>query len=466
MPRPIKKKLEKKRKPDHDSGDDLNFPLSNRAAHSKKHFKPSNLVKVCFSCSRRFYPSSQENDCSACSGVQALSKRPAKKIIKKLKADVSDSDIPSLKHMCINLIADHIQDVEDFGFISLDVKRRLSQIISRQRSLSDTIIDLFLDPQETELCLYDCTLISEKKLLPLSFCCPGLVRLDLSYCGRMSDQVLDAFASFKHLTNLKLGGSFLVSQDGVARFFEAIGSNLEFLAFQEAVQVSDKSIESLVKNATKLKSLTLKRCPKITSEGISSLSKLSLSTLKLIEVGSQVSDESLSQVIDKQNCTLTEVTLSGYVDMGDSVLVSLAKCNHLRKASIKNAASLTNDALTQFFAECPSLSKLNLHRISHFSGAALNSVLKYHAHLTHLDINGLDDLKTEDFKSLSFNKLEYLDLSLVRCVNDDLIIKLCQENPLLILKAYGCPEISPLIIDNDLKNSLGQSIKIYGNEFA
>jgi DNA repair protein RAD7 len=58
--------------------------------------------------------------------------------------------------MFVKLVAKYIDDVEALGDIAMKDMDRICQIISRNRSLNNNTIRLFLEPQGDRLTLYDC----------------------------------------------------------------------------------------------------------------------------------------------------------------------------------------------------------------------------------------------------------------------------------------------------------------------
>ena len=53
-------------------------------------------------------------------------------------------------------VADHINDVEEFGDLPPDLLDRLSQILSKRRALTPRTLGLFLRPEVDRLAIYDC----------------------------------------------------------------------------------------------------------------------------------------------------------------------------------------------------------------------------------------------------------------------------------------------------------------------
>lgn len=59
--------------------------------------------------------------------------------------------------MHIQVVANHIDDVEAFGDLSGDSRDKIAKIICRNRKLNNSTARLFYEPTATEITLYDCS---------------------------------------------------------------------------------------------------------------------------------------------------------------------------------------------------------------------------------------------------------------------------------------------------------------------
>lgn len=152
----IVKPAKKKKKPKATDSNELDFSTI-RSSHSKLTLS----IRFCENCNRRFY---NENPivvkCPACLDLNnkaqkspALKKR--KRIDNELISDIVQG-IPKLTDLCIKFIANHIKLVEEFGDdMPNTLKTSISKILSRNRELNDSTLELFLVPTETILNFYE-----------------------------------------------------------------------------------------------------------------------------------------------------------------------------------------------------------------------------------------------------------------------------------------------------------------------
>ncbi|KAL4194137.1 hypothetical protein AMTRI_Chr05g67190 [Amborella trichopoda] len=96
----------------------------------------------------------------------------------------------------------------------------------------------------------------------------NLTHLDLSCCGKITDEALEAIAASTSLQDLNLHGCFLITDTGLASL--ATGSStrtLKRLDLSECDQISDFGV-SLLRQLTNLEELSLSECgPKLTDTG-------------------------------------------------------------------------------------------------------------------------------------------------------------------------------------------------------
>jgi DNA repair protein RAD7 len=166
-----KKRLPKKK---HESDDEDSTPFSKRSKHSNKRVyedqdnELSKLVRFCSICKRRFLfgtVGSEATQCHACTVVKGrqskLQKRARKKaedVVLEFTGGLNGAILP-LRDMCLNVISDYIEDLDQLGWIEPESRLKISKIISRRRQLNNRSVSLFLGPDEDHVQLFDCTCI-------------------------------------------------------------------------------------------------------------------------------------------------------------------------------------------------------------------------------------------------------------------------------------------------------------------
>ena len=121
------------------------------------------LIKLCETCKRRFISQNDQLNCHACVSVGARASKAVKRQRKQQQSVVLevtgriDGLILPLRDMCIRVISDHLDDIESLGYIDSLTKVKLSRIVSKRRKLTAHNLALFLEEDENELRLFDCT---------------------------------------------------------------------------------------------------------------------------------------------------------------------------------------------------------------------------------------------------------------------------------------------------------------------
>ncbi|KAI9208454.1 uncharacterized protein BJ171DRAFT_595611 [Polychytrium aggregatum] len=486
---------------DGDYNDDINsrfFEVDKKLAPRSQHSKLRNrrleeqmdemredrigAIRFCDRCQRKFVLENLGDQiCQACFTLHG--EKRANKIKRKAKTVMDpllkrEGSVLSLKSMCIKILVDYIEDIEQLGDISYESKQTISRIISRSRVLNNQTLGLFIGPDESSLDLYDCTLLDENGYTQISSFCPNLTHLNLTLCGRMNDHVIQVYArSFPRLTSLTLRGPYLVTDKAFAALFESLGDKLMKLRLESAAQLGFGGLSALVKNCPRLKSLHLDQCTSVGDAEIKALGGLtSVEELQLNYLGSAISDEALGGIIQTIGQQLSVLSLSGYGQMKDALLLDVIApiCNQLQFFSIANCESITDEGFEQFLnvfkrKGSTRLSRLDLSRVTQLGDSSLIVLSNLHCDMLQtLLLNGLEDLTERSLKALATKlpMLEVLDLSWVRNLEDELLEEFFRNCPRLKLaKLYGCNKLTEFTFRRRWTNAKGEPIELLGNEF-
>lgn len=134
-----------------------------------------------------------------------------------------------------------------------------------------------------------------------------------------SDEAMALFSkSLVNVRYLKLGGCFLVSDEGMCTYLNTIEAQLEELVLIEGQKLTIESFKPLFKFNC-LKKLVLKRCPNVCGEVLNGIRGFhGLRVLKLVDVGGNgkngvVSDDSVYVELFKGiGSHLSVLSLSGF----------------------------------------------------------------------------------------------------------------------------------------------------------
>ncbi|KAI9005722.1 hypothetical protein DFJ74DRAFT_399134 [Hyaloraphidium curvatum] len=513
-----KGKAEKAKKKKDDSSDsDEGNPLSPfnvpKKALSIRKPDPHSIVAFCTKCRRRFarslpgtLDSSGIDDlCGACLAVSsgdaakaALARRRknAKKAMgSKEELFVSSHDgiryPPPLKSLCIRLIADNIDMVVGFGDISSESKVRLAEILSKERKLSDDNLPLFLDSNEEQVRLFDCTKVTEKGLRMIPAYAQNLGTLELGYCGHLIDSVLDLMTEkCRNLRYVSIRGAYLVSDAAWGRMLVAKRKQLKRFAIEDSPRIGQEAIDCLVYGApvdeegdppstpteVPLAELKLNRCQLLDSKALQRLAELrakGLTTLGLSNAGpADIKPEDFSAVVTRLGANIAELDISFNAAAEDPVLESIGTaCKRLRVLNLTQLTNVTAEGLKVLFGRLTApLSTLRMSRLppEAVSMDVLEIIMRNSASsLTELSLNGADSLIRPLF-STPMPKLRSLDVSWVRCVDDFVLKSLVEEGlapAIQEVKVFGCNKITEIGARRLWKSEVGGVVNILGSEF-
>lgn len=434
-------------------------PDYGRSGFSRKSRPAAGQIDFCAQCNCRFtvtvYNKATDDGllCSACGSAdtpdKAVARSKPKPATKKRRAkaalDGNLDQLPKLQDLTIKCIAKHIEDIEmlgDIGHINMD---KICQIISRNRSLTNDTIQLFLDASLKTLTLYDCAKINPQRLTQIAQMCPHLSTLRLHMVGQVTDTVLHFYANhLQNLTSLALRGCFLITVGGWTKFFETVGSRLELLEMSDSSRFKADTALALVQNCVNLTHLTLAKLTHLDDEAVAHLSALrNLKSLDLSHSGALITDDVIIALLASAGAHLETLNLSGLRELTDRTLMEgiLPHCTNLRHLYLNDMDLLTDEGVSTFFGSWTTnspLLTLEVERCPLLTDGALAALLAHSgANLRSLNLNSLDEVTNEGIlKITEANAIplcETLDVSWVRAV-DDLVIRRLLENAKMLRK--------------------------------
>ncbi|KAI9258548.1 hypothetical protein BY458DRAFT_535054 [Sporodiniella umbellata] len=459
-----------KRKKKPESEDEETGPV---ASSSRKVAKGRARILFCVLCQARFVKEQEgQTRCESCrNGRSKKAVKPKRKKLAEIKKDPLKDAVPSLQDTCISTVAKYIDEVEAFGVMSEDSFEKLSKIICRNRKLNSETSKLFMEPYRRTLKFYDCTNMDENALKNVAHFCPRIEKLDLVYCGQIQDTVLKLYQDRLHqLKHLSLSGGFLITQEAWIAFFQSVGTRLEGFGCRHSNRFQLDCVESLVNHCPNLQRLDLGQLNPMRSQWLPVIAQLKhLQALHLAWPSEPIQEEDLLHLLASVGSRLTELSLRGFKDLTDRVLLEgiLKYCPQLKKLNLELCDQLTAAALTQFFQQwqTPGLTHLNLARCFLINDATLQAIVHHSGHtLLDLNIHSLELLTPKGLEVLAdptqavfCSQLTQLNCGFVRSMDDFVLKKLvthCQS--LQTLFVSGCPLLTNTVQTNPTLRIVGR----------
>lgn len=446
---------------DDDEDDDDNAP--GPSSSSRRAVPGRSRIVFCAQCKGRFARKNDETSdstiCPACqAGPSTAKKQPRKKkVIPTIKKQaLSTEALPSLQDCCIAVIAEYIDEVENFGDIADDSLEKLAKIISRNRKINDMTAKLFMQPFRKQLSLFDCTNMSDHAFYMISQFCPRLQYLQLIYCGQITDKSLKAYQERLHdLKSLELSGPFLVTKEAWISFFETVGARLESFEVRHTARFVKECMEALATHCPNLKRLKFGHLSHFHSDWIPLIAKLQhLDTLELAWTSNEntMHTEDIVHLLSKVGPNLKDLSIKGGHDLTDDMLSQgiLKHCRQIKRLNLEQCDQLTSPAMVEFLDQwqAKGLTHLDISRCTKFDDTVLQAVLRHSGHsLEYLNLHSLIELTAAPLELIAGNDAElgpclsltHLDCGFVRSMDDYVLMKLIRHcTSLRDIQVWGC----------------------------
>lgn len=421
-----------------------------------------------------------------------LNARKKRKKLAQALLDKKTVRLPTLQDVCIKAITLNIGDVEALGEIGQLNINKILRILSKNRSLNDSTVSLFLNPEVKSLEFWDCSNVSSDSFNQIAAYCSKLESLTIFMCGQFHNDNLAYYQDkLPQLTKLSFNGPFLISNQFWQDFFDQAKCNLQEFEVRNTHRFGNQALISLLENrGAGLTSLKLSRLDGLDSASVYELipQYLTPSLLTSLEISypykeELISDDLLIHILAITGESLRYLNVDGCTNLTDAFLTEgIAKfCPNLEVLSMRNLDLVTDDgfveAFTEFavintgglttvdFTKCVGLGDKAVNALFNHSGetlveASLNSLdrlsksfllqiltedtAQWKKDLQNSIKDGINDsIQTEEEKQYFYSKvslplLTKLDIGFVRSFDDEvteIFSEMCPK--LTYLEVYG-----------------------------
>lgn len=337
---------------------------------------------------------------------QINARRKRKRVAQAL-LDKTSVRIPSLQDISIKTITQNIQQVEALGDIGQMNVNKISKILSKNRSLNNSTMTLFLNPNLSSIEFWDCSRVDSDSFNKIASFCPHLNSLTLFMCGQLhNDNLLYFNDKLTNLQHLRLNGPFLINDAVWQEFFETGGKNLETFEVRNTHRFTNDSLITLLECCgSKLTDLRLSRLDGIDSRDVYDLIPhyLTPSTLKHLELSypykeDLITDELLINILAITGESLTSLNVDGCSYLTDKFITEgiCQFCPHLTHLSMKDLDQLTDEGVASGFnsyfkVNSGGLIHLDITKCIGLKDSALFEILKHSSNtLVELHINSIN----------------------------------------------------------------------------
>lgn len=342
-----------------------------------------------------------------------LNARKRRKKLAQALLDKTTVRLPTLQDVCIRTITGNIQDVEALGDIGQVNINKILKILSKNRSLNDSTVSLFLKPDLKSLELWDCSNVNSDSFNKIAAYCAQLESLTLFMCGQFHNDNLQYYKDkLPGLKSLSLNGPFLISNAVWQEFFNQAVCALEGFEVRNTHRFNNDSLITLLeKRGSLLTLLRLSRLDGLDSAAVYELipqylAPALLTNLELSYPAEEdlISDDLLIHILAITGETLKELNVDGCSALTDTFLLEgVAKfCPNLEVLSMKNLNALTDEGFAEAFGEFATINSgglvtVDLTKCTGLGDAAANALLRHSGNtMVELSMNSMDKL-TKDF---------------------------------------------------------------------
>lgn len=392
---------------------------------------------------------------------QANARKRRKKLAKAL-LDKKAIRIASLQDVCIKNISSNIAKVNALGNIGQVNINKILKILSKNRSLDDSTVSLFLNSDLKSLELWDCSNVSSDSFLKIAAYCSNLEALTLFMCGQFhNDNLVYYKEKLPSLKKLALNGPFLISDKVWQEFFTEATCDLQQFEVRNTHRFSNDSLVCLLETRGKaLTLLKLSRLDGLTAAGVYELIPNSITALESLELSyphspELISDDLLIHILAVTGDTLQHLNVDGCAGLTDLFLEEgIAKfCPVLELLSLRGLAKITDEGFAKSIQELSTindgLSNVDLLKCIGLGDKAVDALLLHSGNtLVEASLNSLNALTKQFFtqtfagsnetRGVTLPLLTKIDVGFVRCVDDTVCEVFSAQCPnLAIMEVFG-----------------------------
>lgn len=370
--------------------------------------------------------------------------------------------------MCIEKVAKHIDEVDDFGDLPKQLLDQITRILSKRRAITSHTQFLFLRPDYEEVILHDCAKLETDDFIRIFAVCKDLKKLKLGWANQFKNEVIDYMIDKKHqLEYIHLNGANLIDDEHWIRLFKSQARGpLKTVKIDWCdALLNDKAIKEMAKHLPNLETVSFKTCSRLTSTTAATLS--GLKKLKHLSLAPSSNAplwkcQDLCNLFKHTGKTLETLTLSNFSEADDSLLKCIHdNCSSLSKLVLTENDLYTDEGFTSLFTDWanPPLRKFNASGVRFMVNINPNDnkdnvglcadgfkALMEHSGsaLTYLNIKGCRHIPLAALLDVfdgikKYGRLETIELSFVSGVDDAVLAGLYRSCPAVKrVLVFGC----------------------------
>ncbi|KAI0157563.1 RNI-like protein [Xylariaceae sp. FL1272] len=275
---------------------------------------------------------------------------------RKMQSDLLDGQIGAkdLLTLCIETLAKNIDRADDLGGIPSHTVDRVARMLSKRRLVDSRTVQLFLDPYNDAVKLYDVARLSSDDFLKIFQTMPQLKTLKLYNAIQFKDKVMQYLIT-RHLEleHLHISGANLLSEQVWTDYLTAKGKSLKSLQISYTDKhIGDDFLGKLPKLCPSLEYLKICHNQQITDVGVSHIGELSQLHKLSLDLNNLTTTEVYVDLVRKLGKQLRSLSLTRVSDVDDRLLDALHEhCTSLTKLRITGSEFMTDAGFARLFKD-------------------------------------------------------------------------------------------------------------------
>ncbi|KAF2737529.1 RNI-like protein [Polyplosphaeria fusca] len=497
-----KKKASKKKK--RGSGDDSGSDYDLVEDMYKKAKKLPGQLENCELCDKRFTvtPYSKAGPeggllCTPCGKEIAkeakANQKTAKPIVRKGRRKIESNrldgltqrGVRSLRQICINQLAKHAEDIEEFGEMPETMIDRLSEIFSKRRAMNSTTLKLFLQSDLDKLAIHEAAYLETEDFDQIFAVIPNIKKLVLRNCCQFKDKNIEyMIEKAKKLEEIELRGANLVSNDKWTELFIARGHDLKSFKVEWLdAAFDDQAVEALTTFCPNLERLKLERCKLLGVDTLDAVSRLEKLEHLSLRFSKDVPRDRLVLMVDQIGPNLRTLCLEHFVnntfeeseEMGeysdDAILETIHDtCVKLRKLRFTENYECSDQAYVNLFTSWsnPPLRYIDVNSTRDVDNASpegpedfpiglasdgFQALMKHSgSQLQYLDISSCRHISKETFADIfngekQYPHLQEINLSFCPVVDTEVVAGIFRSCPQIKkVVTFACFQVEDVVV--------------------
>ena len=271
---------------------------------------------------------------------------------------------------------------------------------------------------------------------------PYLHSLDLSNCGRLTDESILHVSSLVSLRQLSLAGSSWIRDSSISILSTGC-SNIVKLSLCDCKLLTDEAMDTLARSGPpSLEELDISRCTLLTDSTLKHLARAQTIQLSSLSVGGclKMTDVGLIPYVSSAGHRMAsfDLTNTGVTNAGVAILGQ--SCPAVREINLTRCRAVGDEAIILLALRCPSLRELVVAACEHLTDLTLHAIGSFATQMAVLNLVGCK-LSEQGLLAVANGCSEltalYVDAS--SGITDSVITTIAQYCPKLkILQALGC----------------------------